>query len=689
MVLWLTGAAVAVMLASMTATAGFLHRSGGAMFGQAAGDLASTWLSTPKQVTIQSGPPGSTFRPNPFVNLDPQTPCPEELRALIVPSALANVPETDAEPQPETLLAQFELAVKFSGCEAGFWLLPPTGTEQPRIAIVDPNHEIGNLGYLTYADVLALVENDQFTVGSIFATQQAKTSDDEFAPVAFNECPHKPTSGDCCDCCCFLAKCVIDWVNACMTSDAHKRVAVRDSAVAQASFNAFHREGKPEASKCEKCCADGCKCCCSKKEGQCAKCAEPCCMPENCCGEHAKCGDCGGQGCCSEQVPGNALQRFVIVVKEDPKFGVYGVAFDDDSQSQSYMVVHTYAVNGVLKRQANDMTCVSQLCGLICKMVEPESWREVGGQGCVEYFAPGHVLVIRQTPQVHEQIQKFFRQLSDAVTAQANCEDGDLKRCEATEPSDEFERVGVDFERNTPSPLPAPRVEEPTKRDSAKGTHVFVGDIIQLTKAKLSDDTIIAVIRATNSTYHLTGAEVIVLRQLGVSNRVLNYMIDTARRPENHPPEHAEPVQPMSLEQFQDFGTIEDAYRPAEERKHAPNEDVLTPVPEPTTPEALPNLDHPPQDGYIPGHEQICPYTGGSLMCPRQYYHAPRAYNPPADYPTQDLNIPLTGATTEVWVSNDLATWVAQWLFSWWPGQEGNIPPDTGADEDKNVDPSK
>jgi surface antigen len=56
-------------------------------------------------------------------------------------------------------------------------------------------------------------------------------------------------------------------------------------------------------------------------------------------------------------------------------------------------------------------------------------------------------------------------------------------------------------------------------------------DVIQMSRSGVSDETIITAIRSSNTVYQLTAAEITDLRTQGVSDRVLNYMISSARRP--------------------------------------------------------------------------------------------------------------------------------------------------------------
>lgn len=62
-----------------------------------------------------------------------------------------------------------------------------------------------------------------------------------------------------------------------------------------------------------------------------------------------------------------------------------------------------------------------------------------------------------------------------------------------------------------------------------RGEPLTISDVIKLSQGGVSDDTIIRYIRDTRTTYNLSQAQVRRLQQGGVSQRVINYMIDTGR----------------------------------------------------------------------------------------------------------------------------------------------------------------
>lgn len=55
-----------------------------------------------------------------------------------------------------------------------------------------------------------------------------------------------------------------------------------------------------------------------------------------------------------------------------------------------------------------------------------------------------------------------------------------------------------------------------------------VSDVKALAKAGISDEVILSQIRNSQAVYHLTTAEIIDLKESGVSEKVIDFMINTA-----------------------------------------------------------------------------------------------------------------------------------------------------------------
>ncbi len=62
-----------------------------------------------------------------------------------------------------------------------------------------------------------------------------------------------------------------------------------------------------------------------------------------------------------------------------------------------------------------------------------------------------------------------------------------------------------------------------------RGDPLTINDVIKLSQNGVNDDTVISYIKNTNGSYNLSQAQVRRLQDAGVSQRVLNYMIDSGR----------------------------------------------------------------------------------------------------------------------------------------------------------------
>ena len=57
-----------------------------------------------------------------------------------------------------------------------------------------------------------------------------------------------------------------------------------------------------------------------------------------------------------------------------------------------------------------------------------------------------------------------------------------------------------------------------------------LADVKAMVKAQISDEVVISKITASRTVYRLTTAEIIDLKESGVSNKVIDFMINTATR---------------------------------------------------------------------------------------------------------------------------------------------------------------
>jgi type II secretory pathway component GspD/PulD (secretin) len=83
------------------------------------------------------------------------------------------------------------------------------------------------------------------------------------------------------------------------------------------------------------------------------------------------------------------------------------------------------------------------LIRLIQSVIAPMTWREVGGQGTIEYFPLGMALVITQTPDIQEQVADLLAALRRLEDQQVAVEVRFITIAESF-----FERIGLDFNIN-------------------------------------------------------------------------------------------------------------------------------------------------------------------------------------------------------------------------------------------------
>lgn|GEM_PF-524582 len=62
-----------------------------------------------------------------------------------------------------------------------------------------------------------------------------------------------------------------------------------------------------------------------------------------------------------------------------------------------------------------------------------------------------------------------------------------------------------------------------------RGEPLTVNDVIKLSQGGVSDESIIRYLQQTGSTYNLSQAQIRRLQDAGVSQRVINYMVDSSR----------------------------------------------------------------------------------------------------------------------------------------------------------------
>lgn len=84
---------------------------------------------------------------------------------------------------------------------------------------------------------------------------------------------------------------------------------------------------------------------------------------------------------------------------------------------KSKLVTRTYSVGELITPTTGTAwTCSSctpeeWLTRLVCRVVAPHAWSEMGGMGTIEYYPLGKALVVRQSPEIHEQIDELLTAL--------------------------------------------------------------------------------------------------------------------------------------------------------------------------------------------------------------------------------------------------------------------------------------
>lgn len=602
----LAGAALVAMFLSMAAMADFLKRNPDSRIGRCVDQAVTTCGNSARDAALAGAPTGSTFRPTPILDLDPEAPLPRDLRDLMVTPSLAITPV----PVAESL----------------------TGENQEGSLLF-------GVGINSDAGATATPVNQQ--------------PDPPAAPltVSFED---DADSATCCECG-LLGKYLTVWLKSCAAAACPQLTStvIQDDAVTPAAFNAYHRNESPNAGKSDKCCAGNCECCCMKKSGQSTKNSEPCCTPASCCEKSKECG---------ARVEAD-LKAVVLEFKSD-KNGTYLVGVsksEDDSCPKPAMVVRSYPMAKLTKDEAEQLSC------MICRMVAPETWQEVGGAGCVGYFAPGKVLVVRQTPQVHKEVQDFLTQLGEAMHVQASYEKESLQQCRHDQECDECcaakccsgqccgGKCCADKCGNHPALAPCSK-ECGSEKNCCGDKCSLRGSTIELrfdTSGRLVE------LHCSGCQGACTGAlqSTPVVRCSGCGDATMK--VDKC-------------------------GAVEGTGRPAEERRQTTGEESGVPTPEALIPEAFPELDHAQRDGNLPGHEPVCPYSSG---CQRfsPYYGTQHIYTRPTQVVQASASVETSSSMA------DLSAIVIHMLFPWWPGQDNLMRPatDSGVDEDVHRDPSR
>lgn len=128
------------------------------------------------------------------------------------------------------------------------------------------------------------------------------------------------------------------------------------------------------------------------------------------------------------------------------------------------------------------------LIEIVTSSVFPDSWSAKGGEGSVEPHETTLSLVIRQTPEAHEEIADLLKQLRRLQDIQVT-----LELRYVAVPSTYFERIGVDFDRDEP------RYENWNKFVSGRRLNSFVPELDEDGHVVLGEGATKALIRSMQS----------------------------------------------------------------------------------------------------------------------------------------------------------------------------------------------
>jgi type II secretory pathway component GspD/PulD (secretin) len=112
-------------------------------------------------------------------------------------------------------------------------------------------------------------------------------------------------------------------------------------------------------------------------------------------------------------------------------------------QSSPGLASPSSPVTPVITKENPKGTMQEDLMRLIMSAIAPTTWRDVGGQGTIEFYPLGMALVITQTPDIQEQVADLLGALRRLQDQQISVEVRFITIAENF-----FERIGVDFNIN-------------------------------------------------------------------------------------------------------------------------------------------------------------------------------------------------------------------------------------------------
>jgi type II secretory pathway component GspD/PulD (secretin) len=112
-------------------------------------------------------------------------------------------------------------------------------------------------------------------------------------------------------------------------------------------------------------------------------------------------------------------------------------------QSSPGLAASTSPGTPAIRKENPKGTLQEELIRLIMSTIAPTTWRDVGGQGTIEYYPLGMALVIAQTPDIQEQVADLLAALRRLEDQQVAIEVRFITIAENF-----YERIGVDFNIN-------------------------------------------------------------------------------------------------------------------------------------------------------------------------------------------------------------------------------------------------
>src|SRR5262249_24117087 len=91
-------------------------------------------------------------------------------------------------------------------------------------------------------------------------------------------------------------------------------------------------------------------------------------------------------------------------------------------------------------------TLERELIRLITGTIKPDSWKDSGGEGSIEYYPLGMALVINQSPEVIEEVERLLESLRKLQDLEVSIEVKVVSLAETF-----YERIGVDFAMGIPT----------------------------------------------------------------------------------------------------------------------------------------------------------------------------------------------------------------------------------------------